>query len=168
MFDHMQELDTYISPNPLRDIAGGKPVLTLPLILYSDDMSGNKSKKWHEFNNWCLLLAGLPRHLNSQLANIHLISFSDSVSTLAMAVPIADELLHLETEGMELFDAHLNQKVHVITPLLLCICDNPRASELLNHRGSSARKPCRMCLVSLYVVWSFRTYAQVVCGGMCS
>ena len=35
-----------------------------------------------------------------------------------------------------------------MAPLLFCICNNPRASELLNHRGSTARKYCRMCLVS--------------------
>ena len=142
-------MEAYLSLNPLRESTCGKPVVTVPIILYSDDMSGNKSKKWHEFNNWCLLLAGLPRHLNSQLANIHLISFSDSVSTLHMAEPIADELLLLENEGLQVFDAHLRQNVHVFAPLLLCICDNPRASELLNHRGSNARKFCRMCMVSL-------------------
>ena len=157
-FIHLQELEAYLSPDHYRDIARGNQVLTLPLILYSDDMSGNRSKKWHEFNNWCLLLAGLPRHLNTEVSNIHLISFSDSVSTLDMAAPIAEELLHLETLGIDLFDTHLNQEIHVIAPLLLCICDNPRASELLNHRGSTARKPCRMCLVSPYVI----TYAQLV------
>ena len=132
-FNKFQELEVYLSLDPIRDSAGDKPVVTLPIILYSVDMSGNKSKEWHEFNNLCLMLAGLPRHLNSQLSNIHLTSFSDSVSTLQMVEPIADKLILLENEGMEVFDAHLNQKVHVTAPLLLCICDNPRASELLTQ-----------------------------------
>ena len=111
-------------------------------------MSGNKSKQWHEFNNWCLMLAGLPRHLNNQLQNIHLITFSDSVSSLEMAKPIAQELTELDNEGMEVFDAELNRRVHIICPLLCVICDNPRASELVNHRGSTARRFCRMFLVT--------------------
>lgn len=82
----------------------------MPIILYSDDLSGNKSKKWNECNNWCVMLAGLPRHLNSQLSNIHLICFSHSVSTLQMAKPIANELTQLETEGLQVYDATLQQK----------------------------------------------------------
>ena len=38
--------------------------------------------------------------------------------------------------------------VLVIAPLMCIICDNPRASELLNHLGSSALKYCRVCMVS--------------------
>lgn len=98
------------------------------------------------------MLAGLPRHVNSQLSNIHLVSFSDAVSTLEMAKPIADELLCLENEGLQVFDAALQRNVRIIAPLLFCICDNPRASELLNHRGSTARKFCRMCMVRSKVV----------------
>ena len=79
-FNNLQELETYLSLDPLREIAGDKPVVTLPIILYSDDMSGNKSKKWHEFNNWCLLLAGLPWHLNTQLSK----SISSASPTLCL------------------------------------------------------------------------------------
>ena len=36
------------------------PSIVIPLIIYSDDTSGNRSKKWNKFDYWCLLLAGLP------------------------------------------------------------------------------------------------------------
>ena len=104
------------------------------------------------------MLAGLPRHQNTQLSNIHLISFSDSVSTLEMAKPIAHELFPLESEGIQVFDAYLQQNVRVLAPLIFCICDNPRASELLNHRGSAARRFCRMCLVRSVLLWSARIF----------
>ena len=35
-----------------------------------------------------------------------------------------------------------------MAPLMSVICDNPRASELVNHLGSSANKYCRICEVS--------------------
>ena len=38
-----------------KDKAEGLPVVLAPLILFSDDTSGNKSNK---FDNWALLLAG--------------------------------------------------------------------------------------------------------------
>ena len=72
---------------------------------------------------------------------------SDSVSTLEMAKPIANELLCFENEALQVFDAALQRNVWIITPLLFCICDNPSASELLNHRGSTAWKFCHMCMV---------------------
>ena len=146
----------------------GKPVVMLPLCLFSDDTSGNRyhlfqhlriiynvllleqqnrSKKWHKFDLWALLFAGLPRHENSKLENIHLICCSDKVSALEMSQPISDELLQLELEGVEVYDSYLKQNVLVVAPLLLLMADNPRASELINHMGSSANYFCRICQV---------------------
>ncbi|KAL5460278.1 hypothetical protein EMCRGX_G033719 [Ephydatia muelleri] len=34
-----------------------------------------------------------------------------------------------------------------LLPVLL-VCDNPRASELLNHLGSAAIKFCRICMIT--------------------
>jgi len=34
------------------------PVVTVPLVLFCDDTSGNKSKKWNKFIEWNLTLAG--------------------------------------------------------------------------------------------------------------
>ena len=33
--------------------------------------------------------------------------------------------------------------------MLSCICDNPMASQLLNHLGGSAIKYCRICMVCI-------------------
>ena len=104
-------------------------MVIVPLILYTDDTSGIKLKKWHLFNSWNLLLAGLPQTLNSQMSNIHFISCSDTVPVLEMAEPIAEELLHLESEGLTVHDAYLDCEVLVVAPLLCIICDNPRASD---------------------------------------
>ena len=79
--DHLQELKAYILPKLLqRHYQRQANAHVSPHSVFSD-MSGNKNKKWYIFNNWCLLVAGLPRHLNSQASNIHLISFYNCVST---------------------------------------------------------------------------------------
>ena len=127
--------------------AAGRPVVMVPLILYSDDTSGNKSKKWHLFNSWSVLLAGLPRETNSQLTNIHFLSWSDKVSVLEMAEPITNELVHLEREGTEVYDAHLQCNFLVVARVLCAICDNPSASEMVNHMKGAAIKFCRICNV---------------------
>lgn len=54
---------------------------------------------------------------------------------------------------MELkFDILLNQLVLVVSPLMCVLADNPRASELLNHLGSTARKCCRMYMARYIVM----------------
>ena len=47
-----------LKKHPLKNKAGGNPVVIAPIILYSDDFSGNRSKKWNKFDAWCLTLAG--------------------------------------------------------------------------------------------------------------
>ena len=120
----------------------------LPIVLFSDDTSGNKSKKWHKFDSWSAMFAGLPRKENAKLTNIHFVTCSDVVSALDMAGPIADELCDLEMNGIIAFDVLLNQFVLAVSPLMCILADNLRASELLNHLGPSARLFCRLCMVS--------------------
>ena len=50
------------------------------MLLYTDDTSGNLTKKWNKFDVWCFLLGALPRSENAKLENIHFISCSNSVS----------------------------------------------------------------------------------------
>ena len=126
----------------------GLPVVVAPLLLYSDDTSGNRSKKWNKFDCWCFMLAGLPRHLNAQLPNIHFIACSNEVciasiersqcmfvtptfilhpqvAVLEMARPIVEELLMLE-KGVQMFDAYLGKDVLIVAPVLAVLGDNPR------------------------------------------
>ncbi len=142
-----QEYASYISPVPIKAQAMGLCVVLAPLLLYTDDTSGNRSKKWNKFDQWCFMLAGLPLHENTQLHNIHFITCSNQVSPLDMAKPIVSDLLRLE-QGVRMYDAHLQQEVMVVAPILAVLADNPRHSELLNHAGGNANMYCRMCLVS--------------------
>ena len=44
-------------------------------------------------------------------------------------------------------DALRQEKVLAVAPLVLIICDNPHASELINHLGGTANTFCRICEV---------------------
>ena len=114
---------------------------------YTNTQIPHRSKKWHKFDLWALILAGLPRHENSKLENIHFICCSNRVSPLEMAQPLAEQLINLEIEGVEVYDSYLQQNVLVVAPLLLLMADNPRAAELLNHMGSATKIFCRICKV---------------------
>lgn len=135
--------------------AAGRPVVMLPLVLFSDDTSGNISKKWNKFDSFSVMLAGLPRHQNSKLTNIHFCCCSNKASAVDMTTAIVSELELLE-EGIEAYDAASEEFVVVIAPLLCVIADNPRASELLNHLGASAKRYCRMCMVRIVQLFTLK------------
>ena len=118
-----------------------------PLILYTDDTSGNKSKQWNKFDLWCLKLAGLPNKENSRLHNIHFICCSNECEVMDMSQPIVEELLLLEN-GITAYDSYLQEEVLVVAPLMCVLSDNPRHAEIMNHSGPSANLFCRICMVS--------------------
>ena len=55
---------------------------------------------------------------------------------------ITDELIQLETSGIEVYDGFLKKDILVMSLVLRIICDNPQASEICSHLGSSVRKFC--------------------------
>ena len=63
-----------------------------------------------------------------------------------------EDLVTLETKGIIAYDAHQQCEVLVIAPLIAVICDNPRASEITSHMGSTAKHYCRTCMVSKNVL----------------
>lgn len=69
-----------------------------------------------------------------------------------MAPPFVEELKFLENNGVQTFDAHLQTTVLVVAPVICIICDNPRASEVTNTLGPSARTFCRMCMVYTHML----------------
>ena len=131
--------------------SGGIPVVIAPINLYSDDMSGNRSKKWNKFDVWCMTLAGLPRKESVKFQNVHFISCSNRLSALEMTEPLVEDLKMLE-KGIKVFDALTESEIFVVAPVLCVLCDNVRASELLNHLGSKAKKLCRFCMVRVFQV----------------
>ena len=126
------------------------PVVMVPLMIYSDDTSGNKSKVWNKFDSWCFLLAGLLKKENAKLENIHFICTSNKVSVLELEVAPVQELKLLEDEIVA-YDAAMQCDVPlIVSPVLCFLCDNPRAAQICSHLGSSTRKFCRICNVSIY------------------
>ena len=122
-------------------------MVVAPLLLYTDDTSGNKSKKWNKFDCLCFLLAGMPRHENAQLHNIHFITCSNQVAVLDMASPVVADLKMLD-KGMVTYDACLKKDVLLLAPTMAIRSDNPRHSELLNHAGASANTAECACKIT--------------------
>lgn len=144
----MQEWEKFRRENPWKETSDDYHVEVVPLVLFCDDVSGNISKKWNKFDVWAMLLAGLPRAVNSHLENIHFLCSSNKADWLQMAKPLVDDLLELERRGLAMYDAYLEEEVIVIAPVICVLADNPRASDITSHIGRSGTKYCRICEVN--------------------
>ncbi len=122
-----------------------------PLVLFTDDTSGNRSKKWNKFDYWCLTLAGLPITEARMFQDIQFLSCSNRISALDIAKPLVEDLKQME-KGVLLYDACLKQQVLIVAPVMAILGDSARASELVNHLGSRAKRFCRKCKVSVLML----------------
>ena len=87
-----KEVEEIERPHPTKVAAAGKPTLTLPLVIFSDETSGNRSKKWNQLETYSMFLAALPRKEISKFSNIHFISASNLVDSVELGKEIAKDL----------------------------------------------------------------------------
>ncbi|KAI9484625.1 hypothetical protein BDB00DRAFT_734659, partial [Zychaea mexicana] len=117
----------------------------IPLNMFQDDTSGNRSKKWNKFESFSMVPAALPLDERNKRANTHLICVHNRLSSGEIVRSIVDDLKELE-EGIEMYDAGTGSKVLVVAPLNLITADNPAHGELsCTKRFQSASYPCRKC-----------------------
>ena len=138
----------FLAPSIWKLKYNGSPVLICPLIMFTDDFSGNTTKQWNKFDCWEVILAALPKEDNAKFRNIHFVCASNRLTFLEMADEIVKQLLLLE-EGVLMYDAFWDEDVYVVAPLFCFIADNPRHSEITSHLTGSPRKYCRLCLVRI-------------------
>ena len=78
--------------HPTKHLAGGRKTLTLPIVIFSDETSGNRSKKWNKLETYSFFLAGLPRKEVTKFSNINFICASNLVDSVTMGKVIATDL----------------------------------------------------------------------------
>ena len=100
----------------------GNPIVIAPLCIYSDDTSGNRSKKWNKFDVWCASLACLSKYKAREVTNIFFIGCSNRISADKMTAPIVEDLLTLE-KGILVYDSFTMSTVLVISPVICLMCD---------------------------------------------
>lgn len=77
---------------PWREKAHGRLCLALPIWLYCDDTSGNKSKKWNKHNSILMSLAGLLSSHSNLPFEIHFISMSNLAPPTEMFEGLSNEI----------------------------------------------------------------------------
>ncbi|KAA1082985.1 hypothetical protein PGT21_022018 [Puccinia graminis f. sp. tritici] len=138
--------DPIVVPNPWRIRAKNKIIRHVPLTLYADDTSGNKSKRWNKHISFYLTLSGLPPEMTNMEYNCHFVTTSNVASPLELAEPVVSQLNQLSTEGAFAFDATLKEEVMFMCIPLAFLADSPMAAKFTNTPNpGKANNPCRMC-----------------------
>ncbi|KAJ7663620.1 hypothetical protein B0H17DRAFT_1162844 [Mycena rosella] len=106
-------------PNPKRAIAVGRPLYSLFVNYFAEDVSGNRTKSWNKHWNAYMTHANLPRQLLQQEFHIHFVSTSPNASSTIC------------------FSLYANAGPS----------DNPMQSEISAHIGGKGNCPCRKCQV---------------------
>ncbi|KAI9095604.1 hypothetical protein DFS34DRAFT_595137 [Phlyctochytrium arcticum] len=129
----------------LKARAGHLRVLVAPLILFCDDLSGARSKRYNPHINWALQFAGLPFKSQQEDYNIHLITVSDQVEGVEMGAELVKQITEQAEKGVQVYHATLQEEVLVVSPVMAILGDNPMHSELGAHIGLKGNFPCRFC-----------------------
>ena len=66
--------------------------MTLPIVIFSDETSGNRSKKWNKLETYSFFLASLPRDEVTKFSNINFICVSNLVDSATLGKVIEEDL----------------------------------------------------------------------------
>ena len=69
-------------PHPLCEIAGDRLVYSVSIIVFIDDVSGNKSKQWNKHFSCYMSNGTLPHEKLDQEFHVHFVTTSPSASPL--------------------------------------------------------------------------------------
>ncbi|KAI9625284.1 hypothetical protein KEM48_010973 [Puccinia striiformis f. sp. tritici PST-130] len=137
-----------IFPNPWRTKAAGKILRHVPINLYCDDTSGNKSKKWNKHISYYFTLSGLPPKISNQQFNCHFLCTSNIAGPLELGEMVVEQLNDMATNGFVAYDSTIGKEVHVMTSSLCFLADSPMHAEITNtHVPGNALNSCRYCVL---------------------
>lgn len=85
----LQEKNEFFKTTPLWK---GKPIIKVPLNLFIDDMSANRSKRWAPMHAVQAQASGLSLAEKARNQNTIFLSSSETVSMMDLIKPICDDL----------------------------------------------------------------------------
>ncbi|EIW74149.1 hypothetical protein CONPUDRAFT_133377 [Coniophora puteana RWD-64-598 SS2] len=127
-------------------MAGKRPVYSIPVIVFLDDVSGNQSKQWNEHFSCYMSTGALPREKLSEEFHVRFIATSPHATPLEMMQGIRTSMEKTFQNPVEAYDCETKEEVLLQVYPLLFAGDNPMQSELCSCAGLNANHFCRTCM----------------------
>ncbi|KAJ7934035.1 hypothetical protein B0H13DRAFT_1591791, partial [Mycena leptocephala] len=127
-------------PNSIRKIAKGRPVFSMRITPWSDDVSGNASKQFNPHMNVYIANANLPHHKVSQEYFVRFCSTSPHASSGEQFEAVAEGVLMqlpIIHHGRDSYHEAYRIFAHVLP------ADNPQQAESASNAGVHANLWCR-------------------------
>lgn len=152
-------------PNPLRAKANGRLVLTVPLIIFMDDVSGNVSKQWNKHHAVYMSNASMPREMLEKEFCVRFVSSSPHASPMELIGAVMESVRFVlamvseytcfadvsvrgaASEGIIAWDCKYEDEVMFIPYPLFEAGDNPMQAEECSQGGLRCNYFCRTCKV---------------------
>ncbi|KIJ68889.1 hypothetical protein HYDPIDRAFT_122720 [Hydnomerulius pinastri MD-312] len=127
--------------------SGGRMVLTVPLIVFMDDVSGNISKQWNKHHVVYMSNASMPREMLEKEFCVRFVSSSPHAAPLELIRGVKASIEKAANDGVIAWDCKLHQEVMLIPYKLFLAGDNPMQAEECSHGGLKCNYFCRTCKV---------------------
>ncbi|KAJ7118420.1 hypothetical protein C8R43DRAFT_1099217 [Mycena crocata] len=132
-------------PHPLRERAGSRMVYSIPLAVFIDDVSGNKSKQWNKHFSCYMSNGALPRSKLENEFHVRFVATSPFASPLEIMQGVRASIEDTFTEPVVAWDCETKEEVLLRSYGLLFAGDNPMQAELCSCAGLNTNFFCRTC-----------------------
>ncbi|KAF8214703.1 hypothetical protein K438DRAFT_2138088 [Mycena galopus ATCC 62051] len=154
-------------PHPLREKARSRPVYSIPLAVFIDDVSGNKSKQWNKHFSCYMSNAALPRSKLENEFHVRFVATSPFATPLEIMQGVRASIETAFHEPIVAWDCEAKEEVLLRPYGLLFAGDNPMQAELCSCAGLNSNFFCRTCHAGGTREWkqSNEGFAEVLKAG---
>ncbi|KAJ6632325.1 hypothetical protein B0H10DRAFT_2159621 [Mycena sp. CBHHK59/15] len=132
-------------PHPLRSKAKSRMVYSIPLAVFIDDVSGNKSKQWNKHFSCYMSNGALPRTKLENEFHVCFVGTSPFASPLEIMQGVRSSIEEAFAEPIVAWDCEAKEEVLLRPYGLLFAGDNPMQAELCSCAGLNTNFFCRTC-----------------------
>ncbi|KAF8593558.1 hypothetical protein BDV93DRAFT_460863 [Ceratobasidium sp. AG-I] len=132
-------------PNPVRQIAKGRPVYSIPVIMFMDDVSGAKTTQWNKHYSAYMSNGSIPREKLQSEFHVRFVATSPHASPLELMEGIRKSFESAFESPVTAFDVENNEEVLIRPWPLFWPGDNPMQAEECSCAPLNANYNCRTC-----------------------
>ncbi|KAI5989186.1 hypothetical protein F5J12DRAFT_907657 [Pisolithus orientalis] len=134
-------------PHPLREIAGDCLVYSVPIIVFIDDVSGNKLKQWNKHFSCYMSNGALSHEKLNQDFHVQFVATSLNVTPLEIMQGVHKAIEKAFDEPVASWDCQLKEEVLLQPFALFFAGDNTMQVDLSSSAGLNSNYFCQTCKV---------------------